>query len=239
MGCVEVRKKYESVIIISFFMVIMSGLAMAQYEQYGGSNISERSVGTTQALRYVNESLKVNEYNITEVIQKARELEYAIRVGSSRSPPPYKVYNGTSNETLYFNGSLSKYFNKVIGAYDEGYVSFGGSYDNFEFGASPRFWEKDPYLFRVVFVPKNESITKEQASVIVSDELKKLGLLNENATIQFKEEYISPPELFGGSGIGIVNYQTQTILYMGISVVLIIIVVSFIILVKRRSRNEK
>ncbi len=142
-------------------------------------------------MHYDSEPFTVERYSTPEIAEKAKTLGYVVRTGSAYSPP-YKIYGMTSEAVVDNYGNISlESFEKFLAVYDEGYISLGVSRENYQFSASPVRFTEDPYTWRVKFI-SNKQIDGREATQIILDELKLLGVVSKDIRIRFNEGYFPP-----------------------------------------------
>lgn len=162
-------------------------------------------------LYYDSYSFQVNEYNIAEVVRKARENNYDIGYSISCVGPTHKecLQKGYIKDWSWENGNTN--INKKLGIsnvfvipnesteYNLTSISLNVIYDDFEFRAFPLNPIKDIYEWWIKIIPHSNNITITEAKEIIVHELKELGIIDDesyyNTFIQFHS--YSPPVIIG------------------------------------------
>jgi hypothetical protein len=131
---------------------------VVQWEDSGAVIVQLMSIGK----QYPGEPFRVEEYNVSEVIEKAKETNHWVRYGSAYGPP-YTYYNGSESKRLYIYGN--------------GYVGVEIYQKDYSYQVESTNAE-DPtnYELRVKFLIPMKTMNIKEAQEIVKGELAEIGI---------------------------------------------------------------
>lgn len=197
------------------------------------------------ALYYDSEPFNISEYNLTEVIERAKELGYTIRIEISSAGCKNPLPDGGCKGGDWILPNYS-YINSSGEISEQAFESSGKKFysgglihvrhENFEFRV---YLNGNNSLAGLI--QKNETLDINKTSKIIANELKELGIIDEKETIEIKfGEGYSPNTLSSTDNFS--NYfNNNQLTFLIIFIIIIIIVISIILFLKRKRRthNEK
>ncbi|MCW7079283.1 MAG: hypothetical protein OCU22_09200 [Canidatus Methanoxibalbensis ujae] len=135
---------------------------VVEWKESGAAIVEEPPLGEVMSAGkyYSSEPFKVEEYDVSKVIERAKETNHWIRYGSVGGP--YTYHNGSESKKLY--------------AYKEGYISITRREGEYWFTIGPANHDNPAnYELIAMFVP-HENIEVDTACEIVKNELMELGI---------------------------------------------------------------
>lgn len=181
---------------------------------------------------YSNISIEVDNSKLTQIVENAILLNYSIQnmtsPGGCKNPQPGGGCKGKDiilEEFEYINAENEIMF---LSSQKRMYINYGN-----ELGAIQSFTEDVDFHFSsygVIFTSNNSFLSTEKASKIIVNELKALGILDEdkNITIQFE----SFPSITYHSNRD--NIQFSSISFT--IIIMLAIIILLILLMRRKSR---
>ncbi len=224
-GCGRTSVKVEALFILLLCLFILnSSPVFAQITTHEQNGESEERVGI---LRYSSNPFEVDPYNISDVIEKAQENNYLIKINDEI----INEMNYGSGKNLYidFRTTLNETTNELYNETEIFAIEILN--ETYTYKVFAKKVTGSPYLFLVYFVPEDNSISIEQATSIVLGDLKVLELANDNTKIEFKEEYLNPITQASDSPNQIESLLTNnkySFFTIAILIVLILVIAYFI-----------
>ncbi|RJS73716.1 hypothetical protein CW714_02680 [Methanophagales archaeon] len=133
------------------------------WKESGAVIVKEPPLGQVMSAgkHYPSEPFRIEKYNASEVIEKAKETDHWIRQGS-RYGPPYTYYNGSTSKELY--------------VYEEGYIVLKIDQESYTLLLDPENIDNPTNnIYVLLFAPKKD-IPLATAREIVENELLEIGI---------------------------------------------------------------